>query len=54
MIREVLSYRWGNNEKRKTLKGRCCVILAKGAMGSVLIEFIDNGQREIVSWRSVA
>lgn len=40
---------WGNNPKRKTLKGRKCVILTRGRMRSVLVEF-ENGQREIVDW----
>lgn len=49
-----MKYRWGNNEKRATMKGRECKIIVRGKkMGSVLIEFLDNGQREIVSWRSV-
>lgn len=42
-------YRWGNNEKRASLKGRRCRVLARGSMNSALIEFCDNGQREIVS-----
>ena len=49
-----MTYRWGNNAKRATMKGRECRILAKGRMGSILIEFLDNGQREITSWRAVS
>lgn len=46
-------YNWGNNPKRETMKGRPCLILARGtAMRSVLIEFAD-GQKEIVSHRSL-
>src|ERR1044072_5573063 len=45
-------YRWGNNEKRTTLKGRFCRILLRGAMRSVMVEF-ENGQREIVSHRAL-
>lgn len=45
-------YRWGNNEKRKLLKGRRCSIIARGKKNSIMIEF-ENGQREIVSLRSV-
>lgn len=45
-------YYWGNNEKRRTLKGRRCRILARGKMRSVLVEF-ENGQREIVSYRAL-
>jgi hypothetical protein len=48
-----MKYRWGNNSKRKTMKGRECMIIAEGRMGSVCIEFLDNEQHEIVSWRSV-
>jgi len=42
-------YSWGNNSKRETMKGRKCRILARGKMNSILIEFTDNGQREITS-----
>ena len=45
-------YRWGNNPKRKMLKGRKCRIISKGAMRSCMIEF-EGGQREIVSVRSM-
>jgi hypothetical protein len=46
-------YAWGNNEKRKTMKGRKCRVLVKGgALHSIMIEF-ENGQKEIVSQRSV-
>jgi hypothetical protein len=41
-------YNWGNNSKRKSMKGRACQILAVGALRSALIEF-TNGQREIVA-----
>lgn len=44
---------WGNNEKRKTLQGRLCNLISAGKMNSVLIEFIDNGQKEVVSRRSI-
>jgi hypothetical protein len=42
-------YVWKNNQKRAQLCGRQCVVLARGAMNSCLVEFVDNGQREIVS-----
>jgi len=45
-------YSWGNNEKRKTLKGRLCRVVSRGAMRSVMVEF-ENGQREIVSFRAL-
>lgn len=41
-------YRWGNNPKRATMKGRACRVIARGKMNSVLIEF-GGGQREVVS-----
>ncbi len=44
---------WGNNSKRATMKGRECKVISRAKrMGSICIEF-NNGQREIVSWRSV-
>lgn len=49
----MMVYRWGNNSKRSTMKGRECRVLARGKMNSILIEFTDNGQKEIVSRRSI-
>ncbi len=48
MMRQYL-YAWGNNPKRKTMKGRCCVVLARGSMNSCLIVFVDDGQQEVIS-----
>jgi hypothetical protein len=45
-------YAWGNNEKRKTMKGRKCAVISRGKMNSCLIEF-ENKQREIVSRNSI-
>jgi len=45
----IYIYVWGNNEKRATMKGRTCRVLARGKMNSCLIQFIDNAQKEIVS-----
>lgn len=42
-------YAWRNNGKRKTLCGRVCRVVARSAMNSALVEFTDNGQREVVS-----
>lgn len=44
---------WGNNEKRKTMKMRICKVLARGSCNSCMIEFVDNGQKEIVSRNSL-
>jgi hypothetical protein len=46
-------YNWANNSKRKTMKGRKCRILAKGKKNSIMIEFEDNKQIEIVSINSL-
>ena len=40
---------WANNPKRAIMQGRTCRVMHRGAMNSAMIEFIDNGQREIVS-----
>lgn len=45
----IYYYAWGNNEKRALLKGRRCVLIARGSMNSVLIEFLDNGERVCTS-----
>ena len=41
-------YTWGNNEKRKELKGRKCKLLAHLALNSAIVQF-ENGQREVIS-----
>jgi len=46
-------FRWGNNEKRKLMKGRECTVISRGKMQSICIEFVDTRQREIVSRRAV-
>jgi hypothetical protein len=46
-------YAWGNNPKRATLKGRKCRLVASGTFNSCLVEFVDNGQREVVSRRAL-
>jgi hypothetical protein len=45
-------YAWGNNEKRKTMQGRLCRVIARGKKNSIMIEFQD-GQREVVSRHSI-
>ncbi len=46
-------FNWANNSKRSTMKGRECIVLARGKMNSILVEFYDNKQREIVSRNSL-
>ena len=42
-------YAWGNNDKRESLKNRTCRVLSRGPENSVEIEFLDTGEREIIS-----
>ncbi len=46
---KLYRYAWRNNSKRAALYGRACRVLVRGAFNSALIEFADNGQREVVS-----
>lgn len=46
-------YIWGNNPKRKTMKGKLCRVISRATrMRSVLIE-LEDGRREIVSYRAL-
>lgn len=49
----LYEYRWGNNSKRETMKGRACQVLQRLKMNSCIIRFIDNGQMECVSRNSL-
>lgn len=42
-------YNWRNNAKRALLFGRTCRVICRGAMNSAMVEFTDNGQREVIS-----
>ena len=53
MTEQLYTYCWANNPKRRGMKGRLCRVLKRGTMNSAMIEFIDNGQREIVSRNSL-
>jgi hypothetical protein len=46
-------FAWGNNPRTAELKGRRCVVLARGAMASVLVEFLDTGERVVTSRRAL-
>ena len=48
-MKTIYVYGWGNNSKRANMKARLCVVLARGKMNSCLVEFVDNGQREVIS-----
>jgi len=50
----VYRYVWANNERRASLKNRFCRILARGKMNTVLVEFIDNGEKITTSGRALS
>jgi hypothetical protein len=52
-VTTTYAYVWGNNERRATLKGRRCVVEARGAMGTVLVRFLDTGERVTTSSRAL-
>jgi len=50
----IYEYRWKNNEKRATMFGRRCrIVAAGGKMLTCHIEFLDNGQKEYTSRRAL-
>jgi hypothetical protein len=49
----VYVFAWGNNSRRAELKGAECVLLARGALGSVLVEFVDSHERVVTSRRAL-
>jgi hypothetical protein len=49
----VYEYAWGNNPRRAALKGRRCVVEARGRMGTVLVRFLDTGERVTTSRRAL-
>lgn len=53
MTSRVYVYAWGNNPRRAALKGRRCVIEARGALSTVLVRFLDTGERVTTSARAV-
>jgi hypothetical protein len=50
---KLYRYTWGNNAKRAALRGRPCRLLASGRLASCLVEFVDDGSREVVSRRAL-
>lgn len=46
-------YSWGNNSRRAELKGRRCVIVAEGTKRTVLVRFLDNGEKVTTSRRAL-
>jgi hypothetical protein len=50
---EIYTYGWGNNTRRAELKGRECVVLARGTMNSILLRFLDTGEQIVTSRNAV-
>ena len=49
----VMVFVWGNNSRRAELKGRRCVVLARGTMNTILVQFLDTGEKVTTSRRAV-
>ena len=45
MAEQLYRYHWGNNPTRAKLKGRICRVLKSGGMNTIMLEFLDNGER---------
>jgi hypothetical protein len=45
----IYRYHWGNNPRRAELKDRRCIIETAGTMRTVLIRFLDTGERVTTS-----
>jgi hypothetical protein len=46
-------FTWGNNGRRAELKGRRCIVEARGTMSTVLVRFLDTGERITTSRRAL-
>lgn len=53
MTERIYTFAWGNNSRRSQLKGRECVVEARGSMRTVLVRFLDTGERITTSWRAL-
>ncbi len=53
MKENLYTYHWANNPVRKKLKGRTCRVLKIGKMDTVLLEFLDTGERVTTSRRAI-
>jgi hypothetical protein len=52
-VTDLYVYRWGNSPRRAELKGRTCRVLARGRLGSVLVELTDTHERVVTSRRAL-
>ncbi len=53
MAEQLYKFAWGNSPTRAKMKGRICRVLASGAMNTIMIEFLDNGERTTISRRAI-
>ncbi len=53
MAEMLYQYYWSNSPTRAKMKGRICRVLASGAMNTVMIQFLDNGERTTTSRRAI-
>lgn len=53
MTETIYVFAWGNNARRQELKGRRCRQLVRGGKGTVLVEFLDTGERVTCSFRAL-
>jgi hypothetical protein len=51
--RVVYRFHWANNPRRAELKGRECIVEASGRLGTVLVRFLDTGERVTTSRRAL-
>jgi hypothetical protein len=49
----VYVFVWGNDARRAALEGRRCVVEARGALSTVLVRFLDTGERVTTSARAL-
>jgi hypothetical protein len=49
----VYVYAWESNDRRAKLKGRRFVVEARGRMNTMLIRFLDTGERVTTSRRAL-
>lgn len=51
---QVYVYAWGNNSRRAELKGRRCIVEVRGGrLRTVLVRFLDTGERVTTSARAL-
>lgn len=49
----IYHYAWKNNAVREKLYGRKCIVLCRGKKNSILIQFLDDGEKHVVSRNAV-